>query len=101
MRIKKGDNVQIMAGKDKGKKGKVLAVDTAKSRILVEGINVFKKHRRPKKQGEKGEIITMPRYLSVANAMLVCDSCNKPVRVGYKKEEGDKVRYCKKCQTKI
>ena len=101
MKIHKDDNVQIMAGKDRGKKGKVLAIDNSKGRILVEGINLFKKHKRPKKQGEKGEIITVPRYLSVSNAMLVCGSCNKPVRVGYKEEEGNKVRYCKKCQTKV
>lgn len=101
MYIKKSDNVQIMAGKDKGKKGKVLTVDKAKGRILVEGINLFKKHKRPKKRGEKGEIITMPRFLNVSNAMLVCGSCNKPVRAGYKQEGDTKIRCCKKCKAAL
>ncbi len=93
--------VQIMAGKDAGKKGKVLAVNVSAGRILVEGVNVYKKHKRPKRQGEKGEIITMPRYLSAANTMLVCNSCDRPVRIGFKMEGDVKVRYCKKCQATI
>lgn len=101
MQIKKGDIVQIMAGKDAGKKGKVLAVNKVADRILVEGVNLYKKHKRPKRQGEKGEIITMPRYLSAANTMLICNSCDKPVRVGFKMEGDIKVRYCKKCQAAI
>lgn len=101
MNIKKGDMVQIMAGKDAGKKGKVLAVNVSAGRILVEGVNVYKKHKRPKRQGEKGEIITMPRYLSAANTMLVCNSCDRPVRIGFKMEGDVKVRYCKKCQATI
>ncbi len=101
MKIHKGDMVQIMKGKDAGRKGRVLAVDKANARILVEGVNLYKKHRRPKRQGEKGEIVTMPRYLSVANAMLVCDSCDKPVRTGFKMEGDIKVRYCKKCQAAL
>lgn len=101
MYIKKGDNVQIMAGKDRGKRGKVLSVDKRSGRALVEGVNVFKKHQRPKRQGEKGEIVNVSRPLNAANIMLVCSSCDKPVRVGYKKEGGEKVRYCKKCKSTI
>lgn len=101
MKIHKGDNVQIMSGKDKGKQGKVLNVDEKQGRILVEDINLFKKHQRPKKQGEKGEVISISRPLNVSNAMLVCIACNKPVRVGYKKEEEVKTRYCKRCQATI
>ena len=98
MKIKKGDNVQIMAGKDKGKRGKVLKVNLKSGKILVQGLNMFKKHQRPKKQGDKGEIISISRFLNVSNAMLVCGSCDKPTRVGYKIEVDSKSRYCKKCK---
>ena len=98
MKIHKGDNVQIMAGKDKGKRGKVLKVNLKSGKILVQGLNMFKKHQRPKKQGDKGEIISISRFLNVSNAMLVCSSCDKPTRVGYKIEVDSKSRYCKKCK---
>lgn len=101
MKIKKGDNVQIMAGKDRGKQGKVLSVNIKESRILVEGLNLLKKHRRPKKQGEKGEVVSIPAYFASSKAMLVCVSCGKPTRVGSRKEGEIKVRYCKKCQATI
>ena len=101
MNIHKGDNVQIMAGKDRGKRGKISAIDMKKSKILIQGLNLFKKHQKPKKQGEKGETVSVPRYLNVSNAMLVCSSCDKPARIGYKDEGGKKVRYCKKCQAVI
>lgn len=98
MNFKKGDQVQIMSGKDRGKRGKILAVNIGNGRILVEGVNIFKKHQRPKRQGEKGEIVSVGRYLNASNAALVCGSCDKPSRVGYRRENEVKVRYCKKCQ---
>lgn len=98
MNIKKGNNVQIMVGKDRGKRGKVLKVDVKNGRILVQGLNMYKKHQRPKKQGEKGEIISISRYLDASNAMIVCGSCEKPARTGYRTEGEVKSRYCKKCQ---
>ena len=101
MKIHKNDNVQIMTGKDRGKQGKVLRVDKDRGRILVEGINLFKKHKRPKRQGEKGEIINTPRYLNVANARVVCNACSKPTRVGHKQEGDTKIRYCKNCKASI
>ncbi|MDO8430147.1 MAG: 50S ribosomal protein L24 [bacterium] len=101
MNIHKGDNVQIMAGKDRGKRGKVLDIEMKKSKILIQGLNLFKKHKKPTKQGEKGETISVSRYLSVSSALLVCSSCDKPSRIGYKDEGGKKVRYCKKCQAII
>ena len=101
MKIHKGDNVQIMAGKDRGKQGKVLSVNIKEGRILVEGLNLLKKHRRPKKQGEKGEVVSIPAYFASAKAMLVCNSWGKPPRVGSRQEGETKVRYCKKCQAVI
>lgn len=99
--IKKGDTVQIITGKNKGKSGKVLRVLSENEKVLVEGINVFKKHSRPKKQGEKGQIIEVTRPLSISNVMLFCSSCKKPRRVGIKMEGDKKVRVCKKCEAKI
>lgn len=101
MNIHKGDNVQITAGKDSGKRGKVVAVDLKNNKVLIHGLNMFKKHQRPKKQGEKGETISVSRYLNASNAMLVCGSCDRPVRVGYKIDGKTKTRYCKKCQSTV
>lgn len=98
MKIKKGDTVKIISGKNQGKTGKVLRVDSKIGKITVEGINVYKKHVRPKRQGEKGEVVSVTRPLPLSNAMVVCPSCGKPIRVGFK-AEGDikKMRYCRKC----
>src|SRR3989344_7989198 len=98
MKIHKNDNVQIMVGKDRGKQGKVTAVNPEKGTVLVPGLNMFKKHKRPTKQGEKGEIVSLPRPLKAANVMIVCSSCNKPVRIGFRHDGEIKVRFCKKCK---
>ncbi len=101
MKIHKGDIVQVMVGKDRGKNGKVLNVDTAESRVLVEGLNMVKKHMRPKKQGEKGEIVSLPRPLNVSKVMLVCPSCKEPVRVGFQIDNAAKRRICRSCKAII
>jgi len=103
MNIKKGDKVKIIAGKDKGKSGKILQVFPAKNRASVEGLNLLIKHMRPRKQGENGQRIEFPAPLNVSNMMLECPKCGKPSRVGYKivKTEGKKdkkFRECKKCK---
>ncbi len=100
MKIKKGDTVKIISGKDRGKTGKVIHVHTKIGKITVEGVNVYKKHVRPKRQGEKGEIVSVTRPLISSNALVVCPSCGKAIRVGFKAEKDTKkVRYCRKCQT--
>jgi large subunit ribosomal protein L24 len=104
MKIRKGDTVLIISGKDKLKKGKVIEVLPKKNRIVVEGINIVKKHVRPKKSGEKGQRVEVPRPLDLSNVKLVCPKCKKPTRVGYKlaiKEKEKKQRICKKCKQKI
>jgi len=103
MKIHKGDQVLITSGKDRGKKGKVLEAFPKEGKILVEGVNLRKKHQRPRKSGEKGQIISMPGALSVSNAKLICPKCGKPSRLGYKSSlEGKrKVRICKKCQQEV
>jgi len=99
--IKKNDTVKIITGKDKGKTGKVLKVINDTKRAVVEGINLYKKHVRPKKEGEKGQIITVPRPLHVSNLQLVCPSCGKPTRISYVIEGKNKSRVCKKCKSRI
>lgn len=101
MRIKKGDTVKIIQGKEKGKTGKVLSTMPQSERILVEGLNLYKKNVKPKKQGEKGQIITIPRSMNASNAMLLCPACGKATRIGAVVENDKKVRSCKKCGARI
>mgnify|MGYP001581105444 CR=1 FL=1 len=101
MKIKKGDNVQIMVGKDSGKSGKISEVDIKSEKIMISGLNVFKKNKKPTKQGEKGQVISISRFIPVSNVQLLCKSCGKPSRIGYKVEDSKKVRVCKKCEVII
>ncbi len=101
MKIKKGDTVLIISGKDRKKKGKILQVFSKENRILVEGINLRKKHRKPRKSGEKGQIIQLPAPIDVSNVKLLCPKCGKATRVGYKLGEKKKYRICKKCEQEI
>jgi large subunit ribosomal protein L24 len=99
--IKKSDTVIVRSGKDKGKTGKVIRVDFANDVVLIDGINLIKKHNRPKREGEKGEIVHLPRPIRFGKASLYCSHCKKGVRVGFRTEGKTKVRYCKKCQTAL
>ena len=101
MRIKKGDTVQVMSGNDKGKKGEVLEIIPKTEKLIVKGVNIRKKHVKPRKQGEEGGIISSECAILSSKVNVVCPKCNKPVRVGYKIEESEKVRVCKKCGTKL
>ncbi|HHU69488.1 MAG TPA: 50S ribosomal protein L24 [Thermoanaerobacterales bacterium] len=96
--IKKGDTVYIISGKDKGKKGKVLSVLPKEGKIIVEGVNIVKKHVRPTRELQQGGIIDQEAPFYSSKAMVVCNKCNKPTRIGRKfLKEGSKVRVCKKC----
>ena len=99
MNIKKGDNVKMLNGKDRGKTGKVLFVFPAEGKIVVEGLNRVARHLRPKKQGQKGQIVHKERAVDASNAMLICKSCGKPTRVGRKIVGDKKLRICKKCNS--
>ena len=101
MKIKKDDTVKILAGKDVGKKGKVLSVHPKNNRISVEGINIHKKHVRPKNENQKGQIVEVARSINASNAQIVCPSCNKPTRIGMRENKGKKERFCKKCNSSI
>jgi large subunit ribosomal protein L24 len=101
MKIKKGDNVIIIAGKDKGKKGKVISVLKSLSKVVVEGANMTKKHQRPRRSNEKGSVIDMAMPLHVSNVMILDPKSGKPTRVG-KKKVGEKwVRVAKKSNQEI
>jgi len=101
MKIKINDKVKILSGKDKGKTGKVIQVFPGNERVVVEGVNQMKKHMRPRKQGEKGQVIELASPLHVSNAMLICPKCSRETRVGFKLEAGKKKRVCKKCKEMI
>ena len=101
MKIIKGDTVLIISGKDRGRKGKVLQTMPGQEKVVVEGINMRKKTVRPKRSGEKGQIVSMPAPLAVSNVKVICPKCKKATKVSYKKTEKTKVRICKKCQSEI
>lgn len=101
MKIKKGDQVIVISGKDRGRKGKIIEALPKEGRVIVGGINLRKKHMKPKKSGEKGQIIELPAPFSVSNVKLICQKCGKATRVGYKKEGNKKYRICKKCGQEI
>ena len=105
LRIKKNDTAVVITGRNKGAKGRVLSVATDKNRIIIEGVNVVKKHMKPNKQYQQGGIIEKESSLHLSNVMLVCPKCDKPTRIAHKLKEveisGEKkqksVRVCKKC----
>ncbi len=101
LKIKKGDMVQVQAGKDRGKKGKVLSVFPSAARLVVEGVHMRVKHVKAKRQGEKGQNVQVPVSLHISNVQLVCPKCAKLTRVGYSEQGGTKVRICKKCSAPI
>ena len=101
MKIKKGDQVKMLKGKDRGKTGKVLYVFPGENRLTVENLNLIKKHLRPRKEGEKGQRIEIPRKVNLSNVALICPKCSKDTKVGYKKSTEKKMRICKKCQAEI
>lgn len=101
MKIKKSDTVLIISGKYRGKTGKVLRAFPKEEKILVEGVNIMKKHQKPRKTGEKGQVIEMLSPIDVSNVKLFCPKCGKAARVGYKITEGRKYRICKKCGQEI
>lgn len=102
MKIKKGDTVKILSGKDRNARAKVIRVYPREGRILVEGVHMKKKHRRARRQDRKGEIMLIPAPIAASAAQVVCPSCGKPARIGYRADEaGKKVRWCKKCKAAI
>lgn len=98
MKLKKGDEVKIVVGKDKGKTGKIEKVFPKEQKVQVLGVNQYKRHTKARSQREKSEIVTITKPLAIANVMLVCPKCHLPTRVGYQNEGEKKERICKKCK---
>lgn len=101
MKIKKGDLVKVMVGKDKGKTGKVERVYQKQNKILIPGINLYKKHIKKNEKLPQGGVIELPRPIDVSKVMLICPHCQKPTRVGYQLSGKNKQRVCRKCDSKI
>ncbi|MBI3610635.1 MAG: 50S ribosomal protein L24 [Nitrospirae bacterium] len=97
-KIRKGDTVMVMTGKDRGKTGKVLEVDRSKQRVFVEKLNIIKRHTKPSQKHRQGGIIEKEAPIQISNVMIVCRNCGKAVRIGMRRmEDGQKLRCCKKC----
>jgi len=102
LHVKKGDKVQVLAGKDKGKKGKILVAIPAKQRVVVEGANKIKKHTRPTQKSPQAGIVEKEAAIHVSNVQLICPNCNQPARFGVKRDaDGKRIRICKKCDGEI
>lgn len=101
MKIIKNDQVLITSGNDKGKKGKVLKALPKEGRVVVEGVNIAKKHIKARKSGQKGQIVQTPRPIQISNVKMVCPKCGKGARIGYEIVDNKKFRVCKKCGAKI
>lgn len=102
LHVKKNDMVKIIAGKEQGKTGKVLRVLPGKHRVVVESLNIVKRHTRPNQLNPEGGIVEKEAAMSLSNVMLVCGSCNQATRTGVRLlEDGSKTRYCKKCNESV
>lgn len=102
LHVKKNDMVKVIAGKERGKTGKVLRVLPDKGRVVVESLNLIKRHTRPTQSQPDGGIIEREAPLSLSNVMLMCASCSEPARTGIRNlEDGSKTRYCKKCDASV
>ena len=101
MKIKKGDNVLVISGKDRGKTAKILKSFPKEGKVLVEGVNLKSKHIRPKKQGEQGQVVKVPSPLNTSNLKFICPKCGKATRLGYKILGEKKFRVCKKCKSEF
>jgi len=101
LKIKKGDKVKVIAGKDKGKVGAVLRTLYVSGRVMVEGVNLYKKHVRPRSSNEKGQVIIVPRSLALSNVALLCASCGKTTRIKTKITDKKKERTCHRCNATL
>lgn len=101
MKLKKGDMVKILLGKDKGKNGKIEKIFPRNDSVLVDGVNQYKKHVKSRAANQKSEIVTITKPLVASKVALICPKCKKPTRVGYKIVKSEKIRVCRKCKVAI
>jgi large subunit ribosomal protein L24 len=99
--IRKDDEIQVVSGKDRGRRGRVVRVLPREGRIMVEGVARAKKHSRPSKKRQQGGIIDVELFVDISNVQVVCRSCGQPTRVGYRIDGDDKVRICRKCEAEL
>ena len=97
LKIKKGDQVVVISGKEKGKKGKIQSAQPGEGKVIIQGVNFLVKHQKPKGQGKLGGIIKQEGAIDASNVMIFCSKCSKGSRVGYKIDNDKKVRICKRC----
>ena len=95
-KLRRDDDVQVTAGREKGKRGRLLRIDREKGRVVIEGLNMVKKAVRPKSQNQKGGITEVEGSIALSNVQIVCKSCG-PTRIGYQVRDGEKIRVCRKC----
>ncbi|HZJ18241.1 MAG TPA: 50S ribosomal protein L24 [Patescibacteria group bacterium] len=100
-KFKKEDNVKVVSGKEKGKTGKIEKVLHKEKKVLITGLNQYKKHVKAKAQGQKSEIITITKPLPITNIAIICPKCHKQTRVGFKIEKNQKIRICRKCKAEL
>ncbi|MBI4089497.1 MAG: 50S ribosomal protein L24 [Candidatus Levybacteria bacterium] len=101
MKLKKGDVVKIVLGKDKGKTGKIEKVFSKTSKIKIEGVNLYKRHLKARSQNQPSEIVTIAKPMPVYNVALICPHCKLPTRIGFLLAKNGKIRVCRKCNGKI
>ncbi len=101
MKLRKGDNAIMLSGKDRGKSAKILLIMPEAGRVVLEGLNMMKRHTRARQKGQKGQILNKERAVNSASVALVCKSCGKPTRIGYSVVADKKIRICKKCKTEV
>lgn len=102
MKIKKGDKVKVMVGKDKGREGSVKEVFTKLGKVIVDGVNLYKRHTKPRGAKKSGGIIDIIKPISVSNVAFMCPKCGKPTRLGYRIDKtGTKTRICRKCEQSV
>ena len=101
MKLKRGDEIIVVKGKDKGRKGKIEKVITKENMVLVPGVNLYKKHYKSRIQTKPSEIIEITKPFPIGNVLLICPNCHKPTRVGFRIDNKEKIRICKKCNKKI
>ncbi|MBI3366501.1 50S ribosomal protein L24 [Candidatus Roizmanbacteria bacterium] len=101
MKIRKGDKVRVMAGKDKGREGVVEKVYKKSKKVLIQKINIYKKHIKKSEKMPQGGVVEVPRPIDVSKIMFICTKCGKATRIGYNVMKGKKLRICKKCESKV
>ncbi len=101
MKLIKGDKVKITKGKDRGKEGAIEKVWVKEGKVTITGLNLYKRHIKPRGEGQKGQILTLARPLPVGNVALICPKCKEPTRIGFKINRNEKVRICRKCEGEI